>query len=377
MKKYFVIILMLSLVAVVLAPGCKKKKGKSGPPAPAKAKKAETPMEEAARLLKKRGVDPSSLKQDKRGNLSITVETSETVDYDAHLIVQWGSIFGTLAWYAKEYVIINNTVNGEFVLRIAARVEDILDFQRGVTSEEEFFSLWQYRSVNRGASGAAQKAPPENKVPVAEKQPARRTVRGESCNQNLECESTIEGPGNIQSAQASSTLENSSKYAAGNIADSKLDHNGIYSWGWQTAWCEGVSGTGSGQSVTVNFKQPQKLSAVLISAGYDKAGDLFLKNSRLKSAVLELSDGSTYQLQFMEHFFGNDGQLSYTRIPGPQHAVTTNSPQIFKLGGTVTTQWLKLTIGETIRGEKYEDTCVSTIERVPALDWETNYDSRY
>lgn len=60
-----------------------------------------------------------------------------------------------------------------------------------------------------------------------------------------------------------------------------------------TAWVEGVSGQGEGESITVYFDETCRLSGFYIHAGYHKTASLFEKNSRPKEIELSFSDGST------------------------------------------------------------------------------------
>ena len=199
-------------------------------------------------------------------------------------------------------------------------------------------------------------APAAGKGKTAKAKPV--VVEGESCEQNMNCSwpaANISGKAEIK---ASSVLENSKEYAAARVLDNNPD----------TAWCEGRPGTGKGESLRITFKNPQAVSAVLVSAGYDKNPDLFAKNSRIKKATLVLSDRTRYELRFSEHFIDmQSGKASYK--PLKTRHEQPNSPQLFILAGegkpAKKVSWMMLIIDEPVQGWKYQDTCMSTFDVIP------------
>lgn len=68
----------------------------------------------------------------------------------------------------------------------------------------------------------------------------------------------------------------------------------------ETAWCEGVAGDGSGESLTVTFNGgPYKVTRILIVAGYDKVrsdkhGDRWTLNNRPRKVRVALG-GAFYE----------------------------------------------------------------------------------
>jgi len=142
MTRFASLTLILLLTATLAATGCPKKKKDNAKPAP----KVETPLDKAKSQLKELGIDASTLTQN-GGDWSLSVETSGATKYDAQLVASWGQIFGTLAWFADETVTIINTMDGKPVMRIRARVRDIMDMQRGVITEKDFMGRWEYEPV--------------------------------------------------------------------------------------------------------------------------------------------------------------------------------------------------------------------------------------
>lgn len=106
-----------------------------------------------------------------------------------------------------------------------------------------------------------------------------------------------------------------------------------------TAWVEGVSGQGIGETITFYFDGEYTISRFLISAGYQKSASLYERNSRPAEVMLEFSDGTrqTYALQ---------------DINGTQEIV---------LDTPVTTDYVAMTIESVYQGSKYEDTAITEI----------------
>jgi hypothetical protein len=55
------------------------------------------------------------------------------------------------------------------------------------------------------------------------------------------------------------------------------------------AWCEGVPGHGSGETITEHLKPAMAVSSVVIVNGYNKSPATFQENGRVKRARLETS----------------------------------------------------------------------------------------
>ena len=87
-------------------------------------------------------------------------------------------------------------------------------------------------------------------------------------------------------ACASSVLPNQSgnSYDVANLFDGRLD----------TAWVEGVRGTGLGQSVTLEFPQPRAITTLLLRNGYLKSDRTYSRNARVRRLVISTSRGDGY-----------------------------------------------------------------------------------
>jgi hypothetical protein len=204
---------------------------------------------------------------------------------------------------------------------------------------------------------------------------AVQLLQGESCEQNLACDMRKTDLSRSARVTATSTLENSRKYAPSNLLDRSPDAAPADFWGEpKTAWCEGVRGTGIGEAIRIDFSSPQPVAVISISPGYEKSLDLFAKNSRIMRALLSLSDGSQYQLVFRKHFYElSDGKQSWQRMNSRYQEI--NSPQMFVLSPDgqqpKVVRWLELSIVETVTGSKYQDTCISRIDITPR--WDMNF----
>ncbi|MGN0400418.1 MAG: NADase-type glycan-binding domain-containing protein [Blautia sp.] len=124
-----------------------------------------------------------------------------------------------------------------------------------------------------------------------------------------------------------------SEYNMTHSSDRIMDNNTV------TAWVEGVSGQGEGESVTFTFDGVYKVSGFVIYGGYQKSSDLYYKNSRPASLLITCSDGSSQVCNLSD-------------ILGAQ-TVTFANP--------VETDSLTITIQSVYAGNKYEDTVISEI----------------
>lgn len=106
-----------------------------------------------------------------------------------------------------------------------------------------------------------------------------------------------------------------------------------------TAWVEGVSGQGEGESVIFTFDGVYKVSGFVIYGGYQKNSDLYYKNSRPASLKVMYSDGSSQICNLSD----------------------TLGAQTFTLANPVETSSITFTIQSVYAGNKYEDTVISEI----------------
>ncbi len=136
---------------------------------------------------------------------------------------------------------------------------------------------------------------------------------------------------NVTSVSASSAL---SEYDMTHSADRVLDGNA------STAWVEGSSGNGVGESISFSFNGDYYIHSMAIEAGYHKSSDLYYKNSRPSQIRVTFSDGSS------EVFPLNDEM---------------NRQLVFFSSGTLTSS-ITVTIESVYSGNKYQDVAISGIQ---------------
>ena len=106
-----------------------------------------------------------------------------------------------------------------------------------------------------------------------------------------------------------------------------------------TAWVEGSGGQGAGDFLVFEFDAPQAVSGLTIRNGYDKSGDIYGKNSRVKDVELHFSNGE---------------QLDTTLKDTP-------SEQRVALSRPVKAKWVQLIIRSVYPGWKYSDTAINEV----------------
>jgi hypothetical protein len=117
--------------ASCLGGGCGSDDEKAPPP--------PTPFQQAQHLLYEAGIDPNTLRVN-GGDWSVAYEAGDATSYDNQITAVWAGAFGILAYFATDTVTIVNTVAGEPVATLRAKVDDIKDFNRGVIDEQKFKS---------------------------------------------------------------------------------------------------------------------------------------------------------------------------------------------------------------------------------------------
>ena len=114
------------------------------------------------------------------------------------------------------------------------------------------------------------------------------------------------------------------------------------------AWCEGDEGHGIGVSVEVTFlpwragDTPPSFDRLMIANGYDKTVRTFMENSRVKKIEIKSDDD----------FGGQSWVRSLRDETGVQEVM---------LGGPQSPKSITITILDVYPGQKYEDTCLSSI----------------
>lgn len=106
-----------------------------------------------------------------------------------------------------------------------------------------------------------------------------------------------------------------------------------------TAWVEGVTGQGIGESITLEFDSNYTINGFVTDAGFQKSEELYKKNSRPSQLKVSFTDGTskTYYLDDI------------------------NGEQDFKLESPVVSNNITFTIVSVYSGSKFEDTVISEI----------------
>lgn len=107
-----------------------------------------------------------------------------------------------------------------------------------------------------------------------------------------------------------------------------------------TAWVEGKSDNGIGESITFTNGEDQLITKISMINGYAETEKLYYKNNRVKKVGIEFSNG-----HYIEETI-NDNTLSYQEI---------------KLSDPLYSNYVKVTILDIYKGNKYNDTCIAEI----------------
>lgn len=105
------------------------------------------------------------------------------------------------------------------------------------------------------------------------------------------------------------------------------------------AWCEGVTGYGIGESVTIRFKPAVRVQEFVFLNGYPKTEDTYKNNSRVKQLRIQTSDGFAIVVT----------------VPDKKDDHT------IKLQRSVKPQWVRFTIVDVYPGARGSDTCIAGI----------------
>lgn len=122
---------------------------------------------------------------------------------------------------------------------------------------------------------------------------------------------------------------------------------------FETAWVEGVPGTGVGESIVFTF-QPQspRVTDIIIANGYVKSEKAWKENGRVKTLQLSINGKAVAVLELedsrKEQVFSFD-PIGYERNITPEQLAQL--PEVT----------LQFTILETYPGTKYQDTALSEI----------------
>ena len=111
----------------------------------------------------------------------------------------------------------------------------------------------------------------------------------------------------------------------------------------KTAWVEGKTGHGEGESLVVELNGQRTVTAIQVMNGYHKNERLFLANSRVHLAELQFSNGDMRQ-------------ISLADAPGLQTIDV----------GRQEATWVRFTIRSVYAGDKYKDTAITEFRVVTA-----------
>ncbi|WP_085044191.1 NADase-type glycan-binding domain-containing protein [Ensifer aridi] len=131
---------------------------------------------------------------------------------------------------------------------------------------------------------------------------------------------------------ATSVLEASAgnSYRSANLGDGALS----------TAWVEGSSGDGIGESIVVSFDEARTITKIALVNGYAKSSDIFRKNSRVRDLIIRTSSGYVATVTLAD----------------------TRGYQQLDLSTLENIDWFSLEIGNVYHGSRYTDTAISEIE---------------
>ncbi len=148
---------------------------------------------------------------------------------------------------------------------------------------------------------------------------------------------------NVTSVDATSELSPSDgkSYSGANLVDGD----------YKTAWVEGVSGVGIGESVTLHLDKTQPVYGIVICNGYTADYDLYSKNGTLASVKVDFGNGKVVE--------ENVGGYGSEYLEG-DYLAEMNLNKI-ELDEPVMTDEITVTITSANVGSKYDDTCVSEI----------------
>ncbi len=101
------------------------------------------------------------------------------------------------------------------------------------------------------------------------------------------------------------------------------------------AWCEGVPGSGIGQSVIVHQQPEQTIGSMVFVNGYAKTAQTYRANGRVKQARIETSGGYARTVTLKD-----TGEMVAIKMP-PSNV-----------------SWVRLTIIDVYPGDRHTDTCI-------------------
>ncbi|MEO0641250.1 MAG: hypothetical protein AAFY70_16070, partial [Bacteroidota bacterium] len=150
---------------------------------------------------------------------------------------------------------------------------------------------------------------------------------------------------------ASSSLSPEATYGPKNLIDGNME----------TAWVEGASGLGIGESIEITLSFPKDIRAIFILPGYTKSQKAYEENARpqkIKVAVY-IGEKGKGEWREMEEISLQDRR--YQTLMGDNIAALAQP--IMDIGdvGDWNISKIRLTITAVYPGTKYDDTCISEV----------------
>lgn len=113
-----------------------------------------------------------------------------------------------------------------------------------------------------------------------------------------------------------------------------------------TAWCEGVRGDGSGESVTITIQGGSAFRRLIVHNGYGKSQAAYFNNSRPRTVEIATDTGERFQ-----EILPDSPSGYYLMLPAPAEY-----------------RQIRLTVLDVYTGRKYADTCLGDI--LPDFEYE-------
>ncbi len=196
--------------------------------------------------------------------------------------------------------------------------------------EDKYMTAEEYESQSpAGSSGSSGSSAASDSSGTSRNSSSGPEASQDQSTASDDAASSVNSSPVISGVSATSTLyEKNYDHSPGNIMDGKLT----------TAWVEGVSGYGTGESITLRLSSETLLTSITLHAGYQKSASLYAKNCRPKGITVLFSDGSSRSFDLQD----------------------VNAAQTLSLGQVVTDS-VTVRIDSVYAGTKYQDTCISEI----------------
>jgi len=146
---------------------------------------------------------------------------------------------------------------------------------------------------------------------------------------------------------ASSTCQSTSVDGQTYDATNLIDGN------YQTAWLEGVNGTGEGESITFNFGRREIIDRIEIYNGFMNTMYRYAINGKVKKLLIEYDNGIR---DIVEVGIMDVPEVKEPFSDGEYH------PTVIRFSYPEETSSIKITILEAVPGSKYDDTAISEIK---------------